>query len=70
MALDWSKIGTGSQEPLLRPRDIFADLPNKPWPYLRLEQGEVLEKWFKRRPIGNHRNQDLRNARVWATSAA
>lgn len=49
MALDWSKIGMGSQEPLLRPRDIFADLPNRPWPYLRLEQGEVLEKWFDRR---------------------
>jgi hypothetical protein len=46
MPLDWSWVGTGNQEPLLRPRDIFAALPNRPWPCLRQEQGEVLEKWF------------------------
>lgn len=49
MTLDWSKIGSGKQEPLLRPRDIYAALPHKPWPYLRQEQGEVLEGWFGRR---------------------
>jgi hypothetical protein len=49
MPLDWSRIGTGDREPLLRPRDIFAALPNRPWPYLRQEQGEVLETWFGRR---------------------
>ncbi|WP_200215620.1 DEAD/DEAH box helicase [Micromonospora coerulea] len=49
MPLDWSRIGKGSREPLLRPRDIFAALPNRPWPYLRQEQGEVLEKWFARK---------------------
>ena len=48
MALDWSRIGGGTQDPLLRPRDIFAALPNRPWPYLRAEQGEVLEGWFRR----------------------
>lgn len=49
MAQDWSKIGGGSKQPLLRPRDIYAALPHRPWPYLRQEQGEVLEKWFTRR---------------------
>ncbi len=49
MRLDWSRIGTGDREPLLRPRDIYAALPSRPWPYLRQEQGEVLEKWFARR---------------------
>ncbi|OLF06259.1 DEAD/DEAH box helicase [Actinophytocola xanthii] len=49
MALDWNQIGTSSPELLLRPRDIFAALPNKPWPYLRQEQGEVLERWFVRK---------------------
>ena len=49
MTLDWSRIGTGAREPLLRPRDIYAALPNRPWPYLRQEQGEVLEKWFARK---------------------
>ena len=34
---------------LVRPRDIFAALPNKPWSYLRAEQGEVLEGWYGRR---------------------
>src|SRR3954451_13412101 len=49
MPLDWSRIGAGDREPLVRPRDIFAALPNKPWSYLRQEQGEVLEDWFGRR---------------------
>jgi hypothetical protein len=47
--LNWDRVGAGNQEPLLRPRDIFAALPSRPWPYLRQEQGEVLEKWFARR---------------------
>lgn len=49
MGLDWSRIGTGDREPLLHPREIFAALTNRPWSYLRQEQGEVLEGWFKRR---------------------
>src|SRR5712691_178313 len=49
MPLDWSQVGTRDHDPLLRPRDIFAALPTRPWPYLRQEQGEVLEKWFARR---------------------
>ncbi|MCX4993708.1 DEAD/DEAH box helicase family protein [Streptomyces sp. NBC_00568] len=49
MALDWDRIGTGDSEALLRPRDIYAGLASRPWPYLRLEQGEVLDKWFERR---------------------
>jgi hypothetical protein len=49
MPLDWGRVGARNQEPLLRPRDIFAALPNRRWPYLRQEQGEVLEKWFVRR---------------------
>jgi hypothetical protein len=47
--LDWSRIGAGDQEPLVRPRDVFAALPSKPWSYLRQEQGEILEKWYARR---------------------
>jgi hypothetical protein len=49
MRVDWGRVGAGDREPLLRPRDIFAALPNRSWPYLRQEQGEVLEKWFARR---------------------
>nr|AIU93445.1 hypothetical protein LRS1606.11 [Rhodococcus sp. NS1] len=49
MTLDWSRIGAGDNEPLLRPRDIYAAIAHKPWPYLRQEQGEVLEAWFKRK---------------------
>lgn len=49
MPLDWSRIGTGNQQPLLRPRDIFNALPARKWTYLRQEQGEILESWFKRR---------------------
>jgi superfamily II DNA or RNA helicase len=49
LPLDWSRVGTSNRKPLLRPRDIFAALPSRPWPYLRQEQGEVLENWFARR---------------------
>lgn len=49
MPLDWSRVGAGNKDPLLRPREIYAALPTRPWPYLRHEQGEVLEKWFERR---------------------
>ena len=49
MTLDWSRIGGGDKEPLLRPRDIYAAIAPQPWPYLRQEQGEVLEAWFKRK---------------------
>ncbi|MFG2651182.1 DEAD/DEAH box helicase family protein [Streptomyces sp. NPDC048436] len=49
MALNWDLIGTGDSEALLRPRDIYAGLASRPWPYLRHEQGEVLDKWFDRR---------------------
>ncbi|MFB7650191.1 DEAD/DEAH box helicase [Streptomyces sp. NPDC056084] len=45
MALDWDRIGTGDSEALLRPRDIYAGLASRPWPYLRHEQGEVLDQW-------------------------
>ncbi|MGW4490470.1 DEAD/DEAH box helicase [Streptomyces sp. NPDC004376] len=47
--LNWDLIGTGDSEALLRPRDIYAGLPGRPWPYLRHEQGEVLDAWFARR---------------------
>lgn len=49
MAIDLSKIGTSTPQVLIEPRDIYAALPKKQWPYLRLEQGEVLEAWFERR---------------------
>ena len=49
MPLDWNRVGVRNQQPLLRPRDIFMALPNRPWPYLRQEQGEVLDKWFDRK---------------------
>lgn len=49
MALNWDRIGTGGGEALLRPRDIYAGLATRPWPYLRLEQGEILDEWFDHR---------------------
>jgi Type III restriction enzyme, res subunit len=49
MALNWDRIGIGNGEVLLRPRDIYAGLANRPWPYLRHEQGEVLDTWFDHR---------------------
>ncbi|KOV87593.1 DEAD/DEAH box helicase [Nocardia sp. NRRL S-836] len=47
--LNWDHIGGSTPPPLVPPRDIFAALPAKPWPYLRAEQGEALERWFARR---------------------
>lgn len=49
MAIDFSKLMAGTEIPLIEPRDIYAALPQRPWPYLRHEQGEVLEQWFERR---------------------
>lgn len=49
MGLDWDSIGTDSGQPLVRPREIYSAIVDKPWPYLRQEQGELLEKWFPRR---------------------
>ena len=49
MPLDWSRVGASDQAPLVVPREIYAALPQRPWPYLRHEQGEVLEGWFARR---------------------
>jgi hypothetical protein len=49
VTLNWDQIGSSSPQVLLRPRDIFAALPTKPWSYLRQEQGEALEGWFARR---------------------
>jgi hypothetical protein len=49
MPLDWNRVGTSNREPLIRPREIFAALPSRPWDYLRQEQGEALERWFARR---------------------
>lgn len=49
VTLDWNRIGSAFAELLVRPRDIFAALPSKPWSYLRQEQGEALEGWFIRR---------------------
>ncbi|WP_406346981.1 DEAD/DEAH box helicase [Streptomyces sp. NBC_00648] len=46
MPLDLSRLGKGDRAPLIRPRDIFNGLPNRPFPYLRQEQGEVFESWF------------------------
>jgi hypothetical protein len=49
VTLNWDQIGSSSSQLLLRPRDIFAALPTKPWSYLRQEQGEALEGWFARK---------------------
>lgn len=49
MPLDLSRIGAGRTERLIVPREIYSALPSRPWPYLRLEQGEVLERWYTRR---------------------
>lgn len=49
MPIDFSRVGAGRRVALVHPRDIFTGLPYKPWPRLRLEQGEVLEGWFGRR---------------------
>jgi len=49
MAIDLSRLSQVNEKVLVHPRDIYAALPYRPWTYLRLEQGEVLEKWFNRR---------------------
>lgn len=49
MPLDLRRINAGQGDKLIDPRDIFNSLPGKPWPRLRLEQGEVLKAWFDRR---------------------
>ncbi|TKA12060.1 DEAD/DEAH box helicase [Actinacidiphila oryziradicis] len=52
MPLDLSRVGQRDSKPL-RPRDIY-NASRRPWPYLRFEQGEVLDKWFQ---------EDVRNRR-------
>lgn len=49
MPLNLERINAGRGDKLIDPRDIFSSLPNKTWPRLRLEQGEVLKTWFDRR---------------------
>ncbi|TDL46491.1 helicase C-terminal domain-containing protein [Kocuria rosea] len=49
MVLDLKRLGSGGMGHRLMPRDIFTALPNKPWPRLRLEQGEILKAWFEKR---------------------
>ncbi len=49
MPIDTNSLLGGGGSSLVDPRDIFSALPSRPWPYLRLEQGEVLQKWFERR---------------------
>nr|WP_235999264.1 hypothetical protein [Qaidamihabitans albus] len=79
MPIDFSKINTGVSTALIEPRDIFASLPNKPWPRLRVEQDQVLKRWFDRR---NEREVDAepinvvvlvpsdRTAQAWVSYAA
>jgi hypothetical protein len=47
MPLDLTALGDDAAPKHLEPRDIYRALPNRPWPYLRQEQGEVLERWFE-----------------------
>lgn len=49
MPLDLTALGADEAPKHLEPRDIYRALPNRPWPYLRQEQGEVLERWFDKR---------------------
>jgi hypothetical protein len=49
MPIDLSKLKAVGAPRLTNPRDIYTALPHRPWSYLRLEQGEVLEGWFNRR---------------------
>jgi hypothetical protein len=49
MPIDFTRVGASQRAALIHPRDIFTGLPYKPWPRLRLEQGEVLEGWFNKR---------------------
>ena len=47
--IDFSRLTESAGSAELDPRDIFTALPHKPWPRLRLEQGEVLKQWHSRR---------------------
>jgi hypothetical protein len=47
--LDLSKLNSNKTAALSEPRDIFASLPGKPWPRLRVEQDQVLKTWHERR---------------------
>lgn len=49
VGIDFSRLATGDQAPVLDPRDIFDSLPNDYYSHLRLEQGEVLKEWFANR---------------------
>lgn len=49
MPLDLNKLKTDKTAALTEPRDIFASLPTKPWPRLRVEQDQVLKTWHERR---------------------
>lgn len=49
MPINWSNINPNKGAHLLRPREIYAALPDRRYPRLRPEQSEVLEAWFVRR---------------------
>lgn len=57
MPIDLSKVSAGDSNPLIDPRDVFAAISRRPWPFLRHEQGEVLEGWFANR---NHKDVVLK----------
>jgi hypothetical protein len=44
--IDLSIVSAGDNEPLIHPRDVYDAITRRPWPFLRQEQGEVLEGWF------------------------
>jgi hypothetical protein len=47
---DFGKVGAGSAiDSAIDPIDIYSALPDPPWQYLRQPQGDVLQKWFRRR---------------------
>jgi len=47
--VNWGKVGASDRKPLLKPTEIYNALPRRPWPYLRHEQGQVLDRWFDRK---------------------
>lgn len=49
MPLDLSALGGAAGAAATVPRDIFDAIPSKPFPRLRLEQGEVLKAWYENR---------------------
>lgn len=49
MPLDLKALKQTEGRPLIEPRDIFAGLGGRPWPRLRVEQDQVLKRWFDRR---------------------